>query len=188
MPDFSGSLNDISTNTVCADKGGLLTVYWIPESDIDWSTVTWDDAGYAVTAWAMLAMATWNKIEFERTAGRLDALYTEENGYYEVSLLNLLFSGHSAARSVAIGQAIPVCNIVAQVFDNNGNARILGKEYDSGAWVNPLKNCRITRHLDTTGGFGAADDKARDEFDLTAQHLLPLPYSTVSLSTMETLL
>lgn len=191
MPDWSCSLDDISTNDSCSGQGGLLTVFWIDQSDIDWDAMTnvlnWDDANYEVLNWIMLGGASWNEITFQRKNGRLDALYTLDNGFYEVSLLNLILNGHTAARTLTLGQAIPCCGIIAQVHDNNSFARVIGKEFIDGAWIDPLDPLRIDRHLDTHGAFGDRNDVARDEFDLKAQHSKPLPYSSLSVAEMRAL-
>lgn len=186
MPDIACALNDVKTGTACADLGGLLTVFWIDESDIDWDAMAlianFDPATREILNWVTLGGASFGELTFERKNGRLDALYTSDNGYYEISLLNLLFKGHSAAKTLDIASAVGCCGIVAHVFDNNGLSRVFGKEWLGGAWVDPIEKTRISRHLDTTGGFGAADDKARDEFDLTAQHTYPPVYSTMSIT------
>jgi hypothetical protein len=191
MPDFSCALEDIQTDVLCADTGGLLTVFWADKSKIDWTAMAeianWDDANYTVLNWIMTGGGTWGEITFQRKNGRLDSLYTSDNGYYEVNLLNMILTGHTATRTVNLGSAISCCGIVAQVFDNNSSSRVIGKEFIDGAWVDPLDVCRISRHLDTTGGFGSLDDKSRDEFDLAAQHLKPPAYSSVTLTTMRTL-
>lgn len=191
MPDFSCALGDIQTDTLCQDSGGLLTVFWTDASKIDWTAMAlganWDDANYSVLNWVMTGGGTWGEITFERKNGRLDALYTKENGFYEVSLLNMILSGHTKARTISLAQAISCCGIVAQIHDNNEGARVIGKEFISGAWVDPLERCRIARHLDTTGAFGAEDDKNRDEFDLSAQHTYAPPWSDVSITDMRAL-
>ena len=147
----------------------------------------WDDANYSILNWVFTGGGTFGEVTFQRKNGRLDALYTRENGFYEVSLLNMLLLGHDKARTVDLGRAISCCGIVAQIFDNNGMARVVGKEFIDGAWVDPLDNCTLGRHLDTSGQFGDLNDKSRDEFDLIAQHSKPLPYSDVDLATMRTL-
>lgn len=189
MPDIACALNEIKTNTLCADLGGLLTVFWIDETEIDWDAMAlpanFDDSTYTVLNWILQGGASgFKELTFERRNGRLDALYTADNGFYEVSLLNLLFKGHSAAKTYDLNAAVGCCGIVAQVFDNNGLSRVIGKEFISGGWVDPIDKCRISRHLDTTGGFGAADDKSRDEFDITGSHTYAPAYSSVTLQTM----
>jgi hypothetical protein len=187
MPDFSCQLPAITTVDNCQDQGGLLTVFWTDSSNIDWEAMAtatnYTDGTFSVQSW-VLTTGSWNEITFERENGRLDSLYTSGTNYYEVSLLNLLLKGHEKARTIAMGQAIPCCGIIAQVHDNNSKARIIGKEFINGAWVDPVRRLRITRHLDTTGAFGTEDDLARDEFDLTARHSKPLPYSDVDIATM----
>lgn len=186
MPDISCALDAIATDAACADLGGILTVYWAEDSDIDWDAMAleanYDDATKTILNWVMNGGATFKKLSFERKNGRLDALYTGDNGFYEVSLLNLVFKGHSAAKTLSLAKAVSCCKIVAQVFDNNGNARVIGKEFVQGAWIDALTPCKITRHLDTTGGFGNADDKNRDEFDITGEQSYPPVYSTVTLA------
>lgn len=188
MPNFACAYDSISSNELCGDNPGLLTVFWIDKTKIDWAAMAlvanWDDATYSVKNWVLLGGATWGEISFTRRNGRLDALYTEANGYYEVNLLNMLLRGHSSSRSVSIGKAIGCCGLVLQVHDNNSKARVIGQEFVGGAWVDALKNGKISRHLDTTGAYGNEEDKARDEFDITAQHSFPLPYSDVTISTM----
>ena len=188
MPDFSCATPGIASNDLCEDLGGLLTVFWAPQNEIDWVTMAdsanWDDSNYSVTSWAFTGSGGWNEIQFERKNGRLDSEFTIGNRYYEVIIQNLLLKGHSAARTVSMGQAVPCCGIVAQIHDNNGKARVVGKEFLNGVWVDPVQKLRITRHLDTHGVFGAEDDGARDEFDLSAEHSAPLPYSDVDIATM----
>lgn len=190
MPDFTCSLDAIATDTLCADRGGLLTFFWIDESEIDWTNMAlianWDDANYEVDNFVYNGAVKFNELTFERRFGRLDALFTEDTDYYEVSLLNLLFLGKSSARTISLGNALSCCGILGVVFDNNSRARMFGKEFTDGAWINPLKRGKLSRHLDTTGSFGAADDKNRDEFDLTAQHSFPLPYVNITLSDFRT--
>lgn len=192
MPDFSCGINDIGTATDCSDKGGLLLVYAALDSDIDWATMAtapyYTSATNTVIDWAMNAGKYWAKFTFNRKTGRLDALYTNDNGYYEVQLLNLLFRGKSASRSISLGQLVGCCGIVLQVFDNNDMGRVIGKEFVSGEWVNPLSRGKVSRHLDTTGTYGNADDRNRDELDFEAINSHPLPYSTVTIIEMDALL
>lgn len=192
MPDFVCATDSIATDETCSDKGGLLTVYWIDGTEVDWATMAtdptnWSDSGYSIQQWALDVGATFGKLEFEREQGRLDSLYTLDNGFYEVSLLNLVFRGHSTTKTVSLGKAVNCCNLVCQIFDNNGKARVIGKEFINGAWVNPVRNAQISRHLDTHGAFGAQDDRARDELDLLARHSQPPVYSDVTQATMDSL-
>jgi len=184
MPDFSCAVNPISTSGNCQDQGGLLTLFLIEDSNVDWENSTWDDASYSMTAWTLLNTSSWAEVTFERRNGRLDSLYTLDNGFYEVNLQNLLLKGHETQRTISLGQMLSCCGLIGQLHDNNGQARILGKEYISGGWVDPVDRLRISRHLDTHGAFGTADDTSRDEFDLSCNHSKPLPYSTVSLADM----
>ena len=188
MPTFSCGVLDLATAADCSDKGGLLTVLWTTDDQVDWDTMTgatyFDDTDNSVVQWAMEAAGTWNRLDFVRKQGRMDNLYTRENGYYEVQVLNMIFRGHSAANTYGLAQAAACCNLIAVVFDNNGLSRVIGKEYVDGTWISPLENCVISRHLDTTGGFGNLDDKARDEVDLFAEHNNPPAYNEVSLSAM----
>lgn len=190
MPDFSCQLADLATDATCSDAGGLLTVFATDETDVDWTTMDdplyYTDASYTIIQWAMQGAGEFFEYSFERRNGRLDSVYTRDDGFYQVDVLNMLFKGHSATQTLAIGRTVTCCGIVLQVHDNNNLARILGKEY-SGGFVNPLEKGFVSRHLDTTGGFGAADDRARDEIDISAQHINPLPYSTVTVTTMRTL-
>lgn len=189
MPDFSCAVNDIGTATDCSDSPGLLVVYAAADSAIDWTTMAavthYTDATYTVIDWALAGADTFAKFTFERKNGQLTSTYTIDNGYYDVQLLNLIFRGKSAARTISLGQLVSCCGLILQVHDNNSQARIIGKEYISGAWVDALDRGKIIRHLDTTGSFGNADDKARDEIDFGAEHANPLPYSTVSIATMD---
>lgn len=191
MPDWVCDLGDVGTDDTCNDAGGLLTVFWIDKSDIDWTAMAleanYDTDTHSILNWIILGGATFGELTFQRKNGRLDALYTRDNGYYEVSLLNLLFLGRSVGRTISLGQAINCCGIVAQVFDNTGQAMVIGKEFQNGGWVDPLDNCAINRHLGTTGGFGNRDDKSRDEVDLLCQQITPPAYSDVDLATMRTL-
>lgn len=183
-------MGDIATDATCSDSGGLLIAFGADSTDIDWTTMEgptyYDDATFSVLQWAMEAGGNFYEFSFERRNGRLDATYTSADGFYAVELLNLLFKGHSASKSIAIGQAVNCCGLVAQVFDNNSLARVIGKEY-VGGWVDPLSKLRVSRHLDTHGGYGSEDDKARDEMDWSGQHSHPPAYSDVTLATMRTL-
>lgn len=191
MPDFSCSVSDIGSATNCSDRGGLLKVFATPDASIDWTAMAlvanYDDATYTILDWVMESGGTWSEFTFERKNGRLDATYTADTDYYDVQLLNLLFKGKSAARTISLGQLIGCCGLILQVHDNNDIARVIGKEYISGAWVDALERGKVIRHLDTTGVFGAADDKNRDELDLGAQHSNPLPYSSVTIADMQAL-
>lgn len=184
-------MNDIGTATDCSDSPGLLTVYAAQDSDIDWTTMAdvanYNDATYTILDWAMLGGGTWSKLQFERKNGQLTSTYTIDNGYYDVQLLNLLFKGKSSARTISLGQMVACCGLILQVHDNNGLARVIGKEFISGGWVDALDRAKVIRHLDTTGSFGNADDKARDEVDFGAEHANPLPYSSVTIATMDTI-
>lgn len=192
MPDFSCQLNDIGTASDCSDRGGILIVYAALDADIDWVTMA-DSANYTsatntVIDWAMNAGKYWAKFTFYRKNGRLDSLYTVDNGYYEVQLLNLLFKGKSATRTISLGQLIGCCGLILQVHDNNNLARVIGKEFISGEWVNPLARGKVGRHLDTSGAFGNRDDRNRDELDFQSINSHPLPYSTLTLSDMDALI
>lgn len=191
MPDFSCGLGDIATDATCSDAGGLLTVFAADSTDIDWTTMEgglyYDDATFSVIQWAMQGAGEFYEFSFERRNGRLDSTFTSADGFYTVELLNLLFKGHSATKTISLGQARNCCGLVGQVHDNNNLARVVGKEYISGAWIDPLTKLKVSRHLDTHGGFGAEDDTSRDELDLAAQHSHPPAYSTVTVTTMRTL-
>lgn len=188
MPDFSCAVADVATDATCSDRGGLLTVFAIDDSSVDWDAMTgvlyYDDATHTILDWATVGGASFAEFTFERKSGRLDSTYTADNGFYEVALLNLLFSGKSASRSITLGQLIGCCGLILQIHDNNSLARVIGKEYISGGWVNALERGRVIRHLDTTGAFGSADDKNRDEMDFGAQHLNPLPYASLTVAEM----
>lgn len=191
MPNYTCTLADLTTATDCSKKGGLLTVYMAQESSIDWANmndgVHYDNATGVINQWVMLAGGTWHRVDFEALLGRLDATYTADNGYYETNLLNLTLSGHSAANTVALSNLINCCGLVFQIHDNNGLARVVGKELVNDSFINPLRLGEFSRHLDTTGAFGARDDFSRDEFDINAlQRYAPL-YSTVTTATMDTL-
>ena len=192
MPDFSCQLNDIGTATDCSDNPGLLVVYATLDADVNWTDMAlpanYDDATYTILNWVMTGANQWAKFSFERKNGQLTSTYTIDNGYYEVQLLNLLFKGKTSARTISLGQLVSCCGLILQVHDNNSIARVIGKEYQSGGWVDPLERGRVIRHLDTTGAFGDADDRARDEVDFGAEHSNPLPYSSVDVATMDTLI
>lgn len=189
MPDFSCKVNDIGSATNCSDKAGLLVVFAAQDSSIDWASMAdaanYTDATYTIIQWAMNGGGTWHRFNFERKNGRLDATYTSDNGFYDAQLNNLLFKGKSATRTISFGQLIACCGLTLQIHDNNGLARVMGKEFVSGAWVDPLEKAKVTRHFDTTGAFGNADDKNRDEVDFGAEHSNPLPYSAVTISAMD---
>lgn len=191
MPSWVCSTGDITTDTTCSDRGGLLTVFWIDQSEVDWDAMAlvanYDDATHTILDWVLEVGGAFGELTFTRRNGRLDSLYTRDNGFYEVNLTNLIFQGHSASKTISLGQAIACCGIVAQIFDNNGLARVIGKEFVNGAWIDPVDNVALSRHLDTTGAFGAADDKARDEIDISGSHSYPPAYSSVDLATMRTL-
>ena len=149
MADLSCLLEDILTDQVCASKGGLLTVFWTDLSNVDWEamaqTGNYDPATRTVKSWAMLG-GSWGELQFEALNGRLDALYTDDNGYYEVSLLNMLFEGKTKERTISIARAISCCGLLLQVHDNNDQARVFGKEPINGSWFNPLVKAKISRH------------------------------------------
>ena len=137
--------------------------------------------------WVMNTGGFWAKFTFHRKTGRLDALYTIDNGYYEIQLNNLTFQGKESVRTISLGQLVGCCGLILHVHDNNGLARVIGKEYISGEWVNPLARGKVSRHLDTTGTFGDADDRSRDELDFTADNSCPPPYSTLTIADMDLL-
>lgn len=182
---------DIATSTSCNDKPGIVTVFATTFADVDWTAMAlaanYDDATHTVTTWVMSGAGAWSEFTFEKKPSQLIGTYTSANGYYEVQLLNLLFNGKTAARSVIIGNLLACCNVVLQIHDSNGLARVVGAEYVEGAWTPSLKSGRVTRHLDTTGAFGTEDDRARDEIDFGAEHINPLPFSSVGIATMRTL-
>jgi hypothetical protein len=190
MPVFSCSPSDLQTDANCSDKGGILAVFVADEQDIDFDTMDgplyYDDANYAIIQWALAGGGEFAEFQFERRNGRLDSNYTREDGFYTVDVTDLIFRGHSATKTVAIGNMIGCCGIVGQVHDNNALARVFGKEYDT-AFVNPLDKGVIQNHNDTHGGFGDEEDKSRDVISLRALHSNPIMYSTVSLTTMRTL-
>lgn len=189
MPDFQCKVNDIGSANNCSDKAGLLIVYTTLDSSVNWaamnSPVNYDTATNTVLNWIMNTGQYWAKFLFNRKTGRLDATYTVDNGYYDVQLLNLLFKGKQATRTMSIGQLAACCNLIFQVHDNNSLSRVIGKEHIAGEWVNPLSKGALTRHLDTTGQFGNNDDKNRDETDFGANHSHPIPYSTVGINAMD---
>lgn len=190
MPNFSAGLIDLNTDDSCSDSGGLLVVFAAQNSDVDWTTMAgalyYDDANFQVIDWAMEASGNFYEYNFYRKNGRLDATYTREDGYYSVDLLNLIFRGHSTTRTLGLGRTKNSCGVIMQVHDNNSLARVAGKEY-SGAWIDPLESMALSRHLDTHGGYGDIEDRARDEADFAGEHNDPLPYSTVSITAMQAL-
>jgi len=190
MPDFSCAVNDISTDTTCSDRGGWSAIFLADQSTIDWTAMAlganYDDATFSVLNWIMLS-GNWAEITAVRKNGSLQSTYTVANDFYTVEMNNIILKGHTAARTIAIGQLIACCGLVMQYFDNNGIARVIGKEYINGAWVDAVDPVRIARHLESHGVFGSEDDRARDELDFAGEHSFPMPYSSVDLATMRTL-
>ena len=95
MPTWSCSTGDITTDTTCSDRGGLLTVFWIDQSEVDWDAMAlvanYDDATHTILDWVLEAGGAFGELTFTRRNGRLDSLYTRDNGLYEVNLTNLIF-------------------------------------------------------------------------------------------------
>lgn len=152
------------------------------------AATNYDQSNNTVLQWAMFVGEGWAKLSFDRKSGQLTHTYNSDTGYYEVALNNLVFKGKSAAKTMTLGKLVSCCNLVVQVHDNNGIARVFGKEFYAGSWGSPVARGRVSRHLDTTGSFGSEDDRSRDEVDFTAIHACPPPYSTVSVADMELLL
>lgn len=189
MPDFTCAAPALTTGAMCSSKGGLLTVFWTLDTMINWEDMAlianYTDGSYLITDWSMESGGFWSQIEFERENGRYNSEYTLANGFYDVLISNLLFKGHDTARSISLGKAVACCNLILQIYDNNETARVVGREFVSGAWVKPVRTARIARHLDTSGVFGSEDDVSRDEFDISARHANPLPYSDLTILEMQ---
>lgn len=185
-------MTNIVNSELCTDQAGLVTVFVTDASNIDWEAMAlatnYTDAIYTIDQWVMEAGGLWGELTFNAEQGRLDALYTVENGYYEINLQNLIFAGRQAAKSIALDNLIACCGLVAQIHSNDGKARMVGREFVSGAWVPSLRQIRVSRNLDTTGAFGDEEDKGRNEVDMAGRHRYAPAYSDVTIAEMRTML
>jgi filamentous hemagglutinin family protein len=167
-------MGNLSNTELCSDAQGILAVLVADTSKIDWDNVTFDITDteqIAAFAYTDGASATpWVEFTFNRKSGRLDGIYTLDNGYYEVNLTNMIFNGVDSKKSLKIDQMITACGLVALIYLANGSAVLVGKEHISNAWVDPLETVRISRNNFTSGAYGDRDDRIRNEVDLSGQH------------------
>ena len=175
------ALAEIPIST-CIKQAGLKALFWALVSDIDLEATKANiNADYELSAWVMEGAAVFNRIYFEREQAFYSATYTEDTDTYE-TLIQLMFEGKNAARTVALRNALGCCNIVIHTFDNSCVERVFGLEFDGTDLFSGLKPMRIGRHLDQSGQKGSS--KSSDEIDIIGkQDMAPL-FGTVTIAAM----
>lgn len=164
-------------------SAGVVAIFVAKGSDIDWASVT--VASDEVSTWAFTGATKFVELEPERRPTILNIEYTRDNAYYDVKLEGITFNGKSTAQTLAIANLKECCDLVFVVYYANGASRVIGKEHISGEFVNPVKNAKVSRHLDSAGEFGGGEDNgARDVVDVLAQHQQPPVYTSIDLATM----
>lgn len=173
-------LTDIEEDDDCNNRGGIKTVYWAKYADIDWATMATDPLKFnpttqTILGFTMLASAVFHKLTFGRKQAFYNFTYTKDTDVY-AQVITLIFNGKSATNRNAFAKAVGCCKVVAVIFDNNCLSRVVGVEWDGTTFEPQITPLGITRHLDSSGQFGA--DKARDEIDLGGESLIAPLYST----------
>ena len=175
-------VQDITSGTDCNIRGGLKTVYWALYDDIDWATMAGDPLQFDTTdqkilGYTMIGGATFSKLTFERKQGQYEFNFTEDADVYEQAI-TLIFEGKGFATRNAFASAVNCCKLVAHIFDNNCQERIVGVEWDGVTFEPQIKTLRITGHLDASGETGSS--KARDELILGGESVSPPLYGEVT--------
>lgn len=177
----TATLGNLGQSPDCNLRGGLKTIKWIENQHIDWDEMTTNTANANVNVDGEVIQfaytgsetdASWHTLTFERKLGSYNFTFTEDADVYE-QLITVTFEGKSKADREIFLNALSVCKIVAVVYDNNCQARLIGVDYD-GTFTEQIKSLRIVRHLDASGEFGTS--KARDEMDLGGESLFPPMY------------
>lgn len=181
MPDFQCAVADIQKIS-CDGQAGIAALFVTTASQIDFDLTT--ISGRTVSAWTMQASGVWAEIYAERRNARVDFNFTSANGFYEVSAQNLLIRGQEEARTTALENMKSCCDIIVQAHFENGVIRVFGRDYKDGGWLEPVDGVEITSLLETSGVFGAEDDKVRSEFSLGGAQSTPPVYSSVDITTM----
>lgn len=182
MPTITCSLDAITTSADCKLRGGIRTLYWAQYTDIDWSTMAgdplqFDTANQEILGYTMLAAAVFTKVEFDRKNAFYDVTFTEDADVY-AQIITMFFDGKDRARRNSLQAATLCCNIIAHVFDNNGNERIFGVDWNGDSFDKQLTSLKVGRHLDSSGQLGQST--ARDELDLTGESFFAPLYGSVT--------
>lgn len=181
MPEFSCAVADIEKIS-CDGQSGIAAIFYTKSTEIDFEGTT--ISGRTVSAWAMESAGTWGEISAERENARVDFLFNEDNGFFEVTATGLVIRGQQEARTTALENMKQCCDLIIQVHFENGVTRVFGQDYKDGSWVEPVKGCHVNRWLATSGAFGTADDKVRDDFDILGRQSSPPVFSSVDIATM----
>lgn len=160
-------LTPIGTSAACNDRGGIRSIYVIERNKIDLAALTdpanFDSANQQFTAIPLIAGSTWKKWTFERKEAFYEFTYTAEQDFYTL-LITLGFKGKDRSRRNGLQSSIACCDIVAVIFGNGGEQRIVGLDWNGDTFDPIVELLRVTRHNDAGGQLGS--NRGRDELDL----------------------
>lgn len=161
-------LQTVGTSSACNDRGGIRSLYVIESNKVNWATMLadplmFDPVNQQILAFDLVASATFKKWTFERKEAFYEFTYTSEQDFYGL-LITLGFKGKDRARRNALQSSIACCDVVAVIFGNGGEQRIVGIDYNGDTFDPIVELLRVTRHVDAGGQLGS--NKGRDEVDL----------------------
>lgn len=147
-------------------------MYWVNISDIDLAGTAANVTSGVLSAYVMLAAATFELIEFDRESAFYTFTYTDDADTYDI-LITAIFEGKDAARAEVLRAALGCCDIVVHTVDQSCVERVVGMEFQpisggTDTMIEAVRRLRIGRHLDASGQKGT--DKARDEMDIIGLH------------------
>lgn len=171
-------VEDIGDNTTCKTKGGIRTIYYEKYDFFDWAAVEADvalgNANYfdatnqcwtavppLVTGGSLMA-----KMTFDRKSSFYEFTFTEDADVYE-QVIDINFEGKSKANRNAFAKLVNCCDLIALIYDNNCQARIVGVEWNGSTFERQVKTLRIGTHADRSGQFGQS--KAGDQIILVGE-------------------
>lgn len=175
------ALDQILNPTDCQDRGGIRVGYWTEFQNIDWTSMLSDPTKFDATnnlilGYTMNGGAVFNKVTFERKLSFYENTYTRDTEVY-ANLITMVFAGKSNVRKLALERAIQCCEIVFHVYENTGNQRVFGVDYNGDLFESILDYLQVGRHLDAGGQLGTS--RSRDELDLTGESFYPPLFATV---------
>lgn len=168
MAQIVCELPEILELDTCNDRGGIRQLYWTERKNIDFDAMLadptkFDPVNELVLGYTMVGGATFNKVEFERKDAYYDFDFTEDTGVWSI-LMPMMFKGKSSDRRNKLQRAVQCCDIVAHIYDNIGNQRVIGIDYNGEVFDPIVKRLKVVRAKDASGQLGQS--LARDEMDL----------------------
>lgn len=143
-------LQGYSKGVTCATFKGIDRLFVNELGNIDTAGSTYDDTAGCLTAYAV--SSPFVEIEFDSENTSISWSFTEDNGYYEITV-SMSLEGIDKSVRDAVRSWVGKC-LVFHAIDRNCVEIVAGLEYNGTAIANPLRAIRVTEHNGTTGVLG----------------------------------